>query len=98
MVGPESFFTFFTIHQGIIKAGGMSGSFPHFGMEKNGSVYTHNITSLADKFFPPELFNIVFKFHTIGAVAIRISQTAVDFRGRKEKTPPFARRDDFLHL
>ena len=46
---------------------------------------------------PPELLDIVFQLDAQWAVIPGVGQTAVDIGTGKDKTAPFAERDDLFH-
>ncbi len=57
-----------------------------------------NVIVAGDHVVPPGFFDIAFQFNAQGTVIPETVQAAVDFARLKNKTPPLAQRDEFIHV
>ena len=88
---------FLTIHKRVVKTAHMARCHPGFRIHENGAIQPYIIAAFGDKFAPPGLLDIIFKFHTQRAIIPGVGKTAVDFRTGENKPSVFCQRDDLFH-
>ncbi len=67
------------VHQRVGKTFQVARCDPHFRIHEDGRVNSDVVGAFLNEFFPPGVLDIVFKFHTQGAVIPRVGKSPVDF-------------------
>ena len=89
---------FFAFHQFVGEPGGqMTGCLPNLWIHQDCRIQSDDVFMVFYHFIPPGFFNIIFHFNPQRSEIIGRAETAVNFRGRKNKPSSFGQRYDFLH-
>ena len=75
----------------------MAGGFPDPGVGDDRAVDSNDVSAATDRVRPPGVADIAFEFSSGGTVIPEPVDSAVNFRGLKDETAPFAKGDDFFH-
>ena len=84
------------VHQGVREVAHVAGGDPGLGVHQNGGIQAHVVGGLLNKLLHPSLFDVVFEFHTQGAVVPGVGQAAVNLRAAVDEAPVFAEIDDHI--
>ena len=61
-------------------------------------IETNHVFSLRHKVSPPGILDVLFEFRPQGSIIIKTCVSIINFRRRKNNTPPFAQGNDFVHV
>ena len=96
-VRPPALLAAFAFHQRVGEILEVSAGYPDLGMHQDTGIDTDHIIPALDHIFPPGVFDIAFQLDAQRSEVPATGQTAVDFAALKDKPPPAAEGNNFLH-
>ena len=75
---------------------GVSGRLPHHRVHQNRAVQADHIVPHLNHGFPPGIADISLQFRSQRAVIVAGRQSAIDFAGLKDKSPPLTERHNII--
>ena len=96
VIRPVARLAIFAVHKRVRKAAYVARSLPRARVHKYRAVKARVVYVLLNEFFPPRLFDVVFKLHAKGAVVPRVGKSAVNFASGEDEAPVFAQCNKFF--
>ncbi len=96
VVGAESAFAAFTVHEGVGEVLDVSGCFPDFGVHDDGGFDTFDVVARFDHRLPPSVGYVAFECDSEGAVVVGRGKSSVYFGVLEYESASFAQADNVV--
>ena len=94
LVCAEARLALAAIDERVVEGRLVLGVLPDEAVEDDGGVYALDVVALVDEPAPPRLFDVVAELDAEWTIVPRAAQSAIKFRGRKNKATPLGERND----
>ena len=97
LVGAETGLTGLAVHQRIVEAADVAGSYPNLTVHQDRAVQTGVVGAFLHELLPPGLLDVVLELNAQRTVVPGVGQAAVDLGACEDEAAALAQGDQLVH-